>query len=338
MPPRFAYWTIIIDGSPTSFRARELADLLPTFHHLKRKSADAVIKWFAGGKLWDSPDHAREARTREVGERQRRLQAAADAEWRKAIDELRTARLARGEKPGAETQAPGTRSQEPEGRPAPEPGAPAAPRAGRKPAAGERRGKDWRPGGEHRDPRDKYKGKPGERRERWKRRFFDKRRSEGAAGLPRDERRPEPGGRDAGGAPGFRGKPRAAFGSGGDRGWKPKGSGFAGRPKAHGGGGDRREDRRGGESGWKPKGPRFGNRPNDQGGSRGRDDNQRGGDRGWKPKGSGFAGRPKGHGGVGDRREVRRGGETGWKPKGPGVGRGPKPFNRGGKPPGRRRD
>jgi len=61
MPPRFAYWTILIDGKPTAFRAREQDELLPTFGQLKRKNADVVLRWFARGRLWDSPDAERAA-------------------------------------------------------------------------------------------------------------------------------------------------------------------------------------------------------------------------------------------------------------------------------------
>jgi hypothetical protein len=90
MPPRYAYWTILIDNAPTAFRARERDELLPTFNQLKRKNTDAAMKWFARGTLWESPE-------------------AADAARR----------------------AP---------RPAPE-----------------TRGVEWRPGGKHRDPRDRFK-------------------------------------------------------------------------------------------------------------------------------------------------------------------------------------
>ena len=92
MPPRFAYWTILIDNTPTAFRARDREELLPTFAQLKRKSDDVVIKWFAQGRLWDSPEAQRSV--------------------------------------------------------------------GRKPAfTGEKRGNDWRPGGTHKDPRDRFKKK-----------------------------------------------------------------------------------------------------------------------------------------------------------------------------------
>jgi hypothetical protein len=90
MPPRYAYWTILIDNNATAFRAREREELLPTFHQLKRKNADVVMKWYARGRLWESPIEAQ-----------------------------------------------------------------AALRAPRPPA--EKRGAGWRPGGEHRDSRDRFK-------------------------------------------------------------------------------------------------------------------------------------------------------------------------------------
>jgi hypothetical protein len=90
MPPRYAYWTILIDQKATAFRAREREELLPTFHQLGRKNTDVVMKWFARGRLWDSPEAAEAAQH-----------------------------------------------------------VPKPPR--------EKRGRDWRPGGEHRDPRDRFK-------------------------------------------------------------------------------------------------------------------------------------------------------------------------------------
>jgi len=86
MPPRYAYWTILAGGLPTSFRAASREDLLPTLRRLQERHPDATMKWFARGKLWLSPEAAR-----------------GDAE-----------------------------------------------------AARPPRGRGWRPGGEHRDPREKY--------------------------------------------------------------------------------------------------------------------------------------------------------------------------------------
>ena len=91
MPPRFAYWTILIDDKPTAFRARDREELLPTLTQLKRTNENVTMKWYAQGQLWDSPDAQRAAR--------------------------------------------------------------------RVPTAftGEKRGGDWRPGGAHKDPRDRFK-------------------------------------------------------------------------------------------------------------------------------------------------------------------------------------
>ena len=100
MPPRFAYWTILIDNGPTAFRARDAAELLPTLYQLKQKNANVVMKWFSGGRLWASPEDARDARRR-------------------------------------------------------------------RPAASEKRGAAWRPGGTHADPRERFRKKPrGEKQRR----------------------------------------------------------------------------------------------------------------------------------------------------------------------------
>ena len=56
MPPRYAYWTILIDKGPTAFRARDKDDLLPTLNQLRRTNKDVELKWFARGRLWDSPE------------------------------------------------------------------------------------------------------------------------------------------------------------------------------------------------------------------------------------------------------------------------------------------
>lgn len=61
MPPRYAFWTILIDHKPTAFRAREQSDLLPTLAQLRRTNSDVVLKWFARGRLWDSPEQEKDA-------------------------------------------------------------------------------------------------------------------------------------------------------------------------------------------------------------------------------------------------------------------------------------
>src|SRR5919106_4124471 len=114
MPPRFAYWTILAGGLPTSFRAADKDELMPTFRRLKEKHPDAEMKYFARGKLWDSADEARRALV-------------------------------------------------PQDR-----------------VAGDRRGRDWRPGGEHRDPRQRFKDakkarNQDRRDQRWSRKNADRR-------------------------------------------------------------------------------------------------------------------------------------------------------------------
>jgi len=77
VPPRYAFWTILIDQKPTAFRAREQSELLPTLVQLRRTNSDVILKWFSRGRLWDSPEQEREAqeRPRPVIERRTR-------EWR----------------------------------------------------------------------------------------------------------------------------------------------------------------------------------------------------------------------------------------------------------------
>jgi len=61
VPPRYAYWTIIVDNQPTAFRAGALDDIMPTFNRLKEKQPTAKLMWFQSGKLWPSRIDAREA-------------------------------------------------------------------------------------------------------------------------------------------------------------------------------------------------------------------------------------------------------------------------------------
>jgi hypothetical protein len=149
MPPRYAYWTILIDGQPTAFRARERAELQPTLVQLQRKNTNVTMRWFARGKLWDS----REA---EQADFQQQRQAAMEPRERRD-----------------------------------------------RPAGAERRGSEWRPGGTHKDPRDRFKKKnrperawsekdPATQRDRDKPGYAAKKPWEGKPG--RDQRRPAPSG------------------------------------------------------------------------------------------------------------------------------------------------
>src|SRR5262245_21156603 len=93
MPPRYAFWTILIDHKPTAFRAHEQADLVPTMVQLRRTNSDVIMKWYSRGRLWDSPEQEKEARS--------------------------------------------------------------------KPKTVERRGREWRPGGAHKDPRARFQKRRG---------------------------------------------------------------------------------------------------------------------------------------------------------------------------------
>jgi hypothetical protein len=224
MPPRHAYWTIIVDDQPTSFRAHDLEELLPTFNRLRDKHPNAQLRWFERGQLWESRDAARE---QGLGRGERRWQ---------------------GPRP--------SREGEPQETPPP-------------------RDRKWRPGGEHRDPRQKYTDAKKAKWDRYKQnirdRWEEKQRErpvpdEGEFTPPHgDPMRPKVGDRrrfDRGSRPDFDdhrddGSPSRPHGDPmrRDRGWKPKPPGDRGwKPKPPG------------DRGWKPKPP---------------------GDRGWKPKPSG---------------------------------------------------
>jgi 23S rRNA pseudouridine2605 synthase len=182
LPPRYAYWTILIDNAPTAFRAHEREELLPTLAQLRRKNPNAEMKWFAQGRLWASPEEAQAARR---------------------------------------------------ARPPQEP-----------------RGTGWRPGGKHEDPRDRFRKKTRERRERDN--AIDQRgergdRAEGAA---------PPSGR------GFRPRENRADREGTRPPFRPKGPGGSRKPwgkppfeRTRSREGDRRDDHRG-ASGSRPAGSR----------------------------------------------------------------------------------
>src|SRR5262245_4142883 len=187
MPPRYAYWTILAGGLPTAFRAVEREELMPTFQRLREKHPDAEMKWFARGKLWDSPEEARASG-----------RGPQDEEWR------------RSDRGGDDV-----------------------------------RDRNWRPGGDHRDPRQAFKDAKkarniDRRQAKFERKHGAPRGSE--TGAPRredwreqtgvDRKRREPAGRDGG--PGSRGRDAGRDG------------GASGPPK---------RDWRGREEGWRPKPP-----------------------------------------------------------------------------------
>ena len=133
MPPRFAYWTILVGGLPTAFRAAERDEIEPTFKRLQQKHPDAEIRWFARGKLWASPEESSEALARQKAQGKRQNEGFPD-----------------------------------------------------------RRDRNWRPGGSHRDPRQPYiDAKKRENQRKRERRFEFKKQGHGpqATGHGRPELR-----------------------------------------------------------------------------------------------------------------------------------------------------
>jgi hypothetical protein len=179
MPPRYAYWTILVDDQPTAFRAGSMEDLMPTFKRLKEKHPSAKMMWFQNAKLWNSRIDAQEAmRARgEMGRRSDFRQGGGSRDRNTFGSRPPRTDAFKPSKPGTErpvwtpkqTDAPKLewqpkppssdeprpekldwkpRSENKEAEP------PSERRPARKPQA---RDKNWRPGGEHRDPRQKYK-------------------------------------------------------------------------------------------------------------------------------------------------------------------------------------
>jgi 23S rRNA pseudouridine2605 synthase len=134
MPPRHAYWTIIVDDQPTAFRAHDAEELEPTLNRLKEKHPSAVMRWFERGKLWESRDAAR---AEGFGRGERRWEGP---------------RPDRPESPAGDTARESRRHGEEE-----------------KP-----RDRKWRPGGDHRDPRQKYQDAKKAKWDRFKKNLRDR--------------------------------------------------------------------------------------------------------------------------------------------------------------------
>src|SRR5687768_5379104 len=61
MPPRYAYWTILVDDQPTAFRSGSQEDLMPTFKRLQGRHASAKRMWGQAGERWASLVDAQDA-------------------------------------------------------------------------------------------------------------------------------------------------------------------------------------------------------------------------------------------------------------------------------------
>lgn len=71
-------WVIVAgDGAATAFRGRDHDGLIPTLKQLQRTQPDTTIRWFERGRMWESPEQAKEA----MLERRRRPMART-REWR----------------------------------------------------------------------------------------------------------------------------------------------------------------------------------------------------------------------------------------------------------------
>lgn len=165
MPPRYAYWTILVDDQATAFRAAMQEDLMPTFKRLQSKNPGARLVWFQNGKIWNSRLEAQEA-MRERGERGRSADPRQSGfRARKKPDWTPKPRTERPEPRSVERRAVGENFSSPSGErknqrerlewtPKPQSSTPRPRASSLKPQA---RDKNWRPGGEHKDPRQKYK-------------------------------------------------------------------------------------------------------------------------------------------------------------------------------------
>jgi hypothetical protein len=233
MPPRHAYWTILVDDQPTAFRAHDPEELLPTLNRLREKNASAIMKWFERGQLFDSREAAREAG---YGRGERRWEGPRPERLTRD-DEDRGDRHALNERGPRDRREPRERrdTREPrEGREARGPHPPRDRRETRRPrdtrdthhtrdtrdtrdthhtrdtrntrdARDAREGregrerrdrhdverprdKNWRPGGEHRDPRQKYSDAKKAKWNRFKQKIRERHEQRGAE---RDAFRPQ---------------------------------------------------------------------------------------------------------------------------------------------------
>ena len=158
MPPRYAYWTILVDEQPTAFRAAHLDELQPTFKRLKDKHPSARLVWFQNGKVWNSRLDAQEAmRVRgERGKARDERQGGFRSRKHCATSRSQGPRTPRPPHPGPRE---GKLEWKPKGAAPERPALDWRPRSDdrKAPAPPARRPKTWRPGGDHKDPRQKYK-------------------------------------------------------------------------------------------------------------------------------------------------------------------------------------
>jgi hypothetical protein len=272
MPPRHAYWTILVDDQPTAFRAHDAEELIPTLNRLKQKHSSAVLKWFERGQLWDSRD---DARAKGLGRGERRWEG-----------------------------------------PRPDRSEPSPPRD-----------RNWRPGGDHRDPRQKYTDAKKAKWARFKKNIRD--RSERARGAPTSDADPRKFSPPHGDP--LRSKTRREWQPGNRTDWKNRERPWSDRPppdrETAERNGDRQQrarakphDQKWGQRDWRPDDRR---KPRDRTSGKSADTNRSGGKKPWGFKGQGPGGpRSRGAKGTGQRPRFRGQDHAGKRtPRGP---RGPR--------------
>src|SRR5687767_6116723 len=154
MPPRHTYWTIILEGKPTAFRAASADELLPTLRQLQSRHPEAVMMWFARGRLWPSPEDARAAMARRPDRERRDRAWRPGGEHRDPRDRFKVPRDEKRRRFAAKLRRDRTDGGPPAGERGPRPGGP--PRDGdarrERPAGGFDRGRPPATGGQGRGP------------------------------------------------------------------------------------------------------------------------------------------------------------------------------------------
>jgi hypothetical protein len=249
MPPRHTYWTILFGDKPTAFRSATQEELLPTFKQIQSKHPDAVMMWFARGKLWKTEEDARAAFQRprfdRPGPPPESQNRSPRPEWR---DKPRGPRPEWKSKPRFD-RPPGP--PKPDGRGGEWRDKPQGPRPEWKDKPRFDRPPGQKPEWQSRGPKPPWRDKPRDDRPRDPSAFARKPSGPGYGGTP-----PKPGGkggewrdRPRGPKPAWKDKPRD------DRPRGPKPSAFARKPSGPGyGETPPKPGGRGGE--WKDK-PRF---------------------------------------------------------------------------------
>src|SRR4029079_1645894 len=77
MARNLGFWVILAGNTPTAFRGRDRAALLPTLKQLQRTQPTVSLQWFENNRLWSSPEEALAV------QRARRAETRRPREWRR---------------------------------------------------------------------------------------------------------------------------------------------------------------------------------------------------------------------------------------------------------------